>query len=724
MVLFLIGLGLPQRTIAPAHQIVTGLGMRILSSQRRIWATVVLAILCGATVVGTALAADQHGLTADSSSERRGWEWRAHGRDDLEQRYSTLDLINVANVATLGLAWFFDLDEHDVVEATPLVVDGVMYVVGPWGETLYALDAETGRKLWTYDAAVPRETLVRACCQPVNRGAAWDDGKVYFGTLDGRLIAVEAKSGRELWQTLTVDPSKAYTITGAPRVIKGKVIIGNAGAEYDVRGYVSAYDAKTGKLLWRFFTVPGNPADGFENAAMEMAAATWTGEWWRFGGGGTVWDGMAYDPDLNLLYIGVGNGTPWDQKIRSPGGGDNLFLASIVALNPDTGEYVWHYQTTPGENWDFTATQPIILADIAIDGAVRKVLMQAPKNGFFYVVDRATGELISAEPIVSVSWATHVDRTTGRPVETPGIRDTGDEPKVVSPGPSGAHNWNPMAFSPSTGLVYIPTLQSRYFFKSSDAYAYVPGFWNLGFDISIPMSLRAQGQEQRSTSFLLAWDPVSQTEKWRADGSGGGALATAGGLVFRGLSDGRFAAYDAATGRALWTYQIQNSAVAGPISFRIGDDQYIAVAVGRGAATLMKGPVPQPQLLPHANRVLAFKLGGSATLPAYEFEPQSLRTPPNVELPPAQVARGRFEFHRFCFACHGREATGNKIQPDLRYSEYLDNGLWHEVVLEGALSGKGMVSFSSAIDESASEAIRLYVISEAQKGGNAGVQLK
>ena len=681
--------------------------MNNLISRNSALAIVALAALFVATGARPSWAADQNGS-----------EWRTHGRDAFEQRFSPLDQINASNVAKLGLAWSFDLDEHDVVEATPLVVGGVMYVVGPWGDTLYALDAAMGRKLWTYDAAVPRETLVKACCQPVNRGATWDDGTIYFGTLDGRLIAVDAKSGRERWQTLTVDPTKPYTITGAPRVINGKVIIGNGGAEYDVRGYISAYDGKTGKQLWRFYTVPGNPADGFENAALEKAAKTWTGEWWKFGGGGTVWDGMAYDPDLNLLYIGVGNGTPWDQKMRSPGGGDNLFLASIVALNPNTGDYVWHYQTTPGENWDFTATQPIILADINIDGAARKVLMQAPKNGFFYVIDRTNGQLVSAKPIVEVNWASHVDLKTGRPVETPGIRETRGEPKIVRPGPSGAHNWNPMAFSPATGLVYVPALQSRFYFQSTDAYHYVPGYWNLGFDISIPMEFRAAGQEQRSAAYLLAWDPVTQTEKWRADGSGGGALATAGGLVFRGVAYGRFAAYDAATGRELWSQPVQNSPVAGPVSFQIGAEQYIAVAVGRGAATLIKGPVPQPALLPHANRVLAFKLGGSATLPPYTYEPQPLRSPPSIALPATDVAKGRFAFHRFCFACHGREANGNKIQPDLRYSDYLDNGQWQDVVIDGALKDKGMVSFSNAMDSQLSEAIRLYVISEAQKAAS------
>jgi len=640
--------------------------------------------------------------------------WMSHGRSYSEQRYSPLKQVNDTNVSKLGFAWYYDLDDHNVVEATPIVVDGIMYVTGAMGK-VYAMEATTGREIWYFDPRVPPKTLVLACCQPVNRGVAFWKDKVFVGALDGRLIALDAQSGEKVWERMTTDPTKPYTITGAPRVIKGNVVIGNAGAEYGVRGYVSAYDAETGKLRWRFYTVPGNPELGFETEAMRMAAETWTGEWWKYGGGGTVWDAITYDPMLDLLFIGTGNGTPWNHQVRSPRGGDNLFLASIVALEPATGEYVWHYQTTPAETWDFTATQQIILADLEINGSIRKVLMQAPKNGFFYVLDRKTGELISAKPFSAVNWASHVDLNTGRPVERENMRVTGDNEIVVQPGPSGAHNWNPMSFNPKTGLVYIPTLDSLFFWKNDANFRYAEGFFNLAYDLSIPMDFNIMGKENRFRSYLLAWDPVTQSEAWRADGGGGGLLSTAGGLVFRGTTDGQFVAYDAESGRQLWATDVQNSGVGGPISYEVNGDQYIAIALGRGAATLVEASVPQPAKLPHANRVVAFKLGGTAALPPYVYERQDLRHPPVEKVDAEVAASGRYPFHRFCFNCHGREARGNKIQPDLRYSDYLDNGLWKDVVLDGSLTGTGMVSFKDVITSEVSNAIRVYIISEAQK---------
>ncbi len=345
-----------------------------------------------------------------------GANWLSYGRTYDEQRFSPLTKINAQNVGQLGLAWFFDLDTaHRVQEATPLVIDGVMYVSSAWSK-VFALNAATGERLWSFDPKVPGETGVNACCDVANRGVAAWNGKIYVGTLDGRLIALDAATGKPVWEELTIEKGSRYTITGAPRVVKGKVLIGNGGAEMGVRGYISAYDAETGKLAWRFYTVPGDPSKGFENPAMEKAAATWKGEWWKLGGGGTVWDSFVYDPELDLVYIGTGNGSPWEQEHRSPGGGDNLYLSSIVALKADTGEYVWHYQTTPGESWDYTATQPLMLANLKINGADRKVIMQVPKNGFFYVLDRATGELLSAQPVLSsINWAKGVDLKTGRP---------------------------------------------------------------------------------------------------------------------------------------------------------------------------------------------------------------------------------------------------------------------------------------------------------------------
>ena len=366
-------------------------------------------------------------------------EWMGHGRTYGEQRFSPLDQITTGTVGTLGLSWFADLDSRRGQESTPIVVDGVLYVTTAWSR-VKAFDAATGTPLWSYDPEVPGEWAVNACCDVVNRGVAVWDGKVFVGSFDGRLIALDAATGRELWDVNTIDRTKPYTITGAPRVVKGKVLIGNGGAEFGVRGYLSAYDAATGALAWRFYTVPGNPADGFEQPILQKAAETWSGEWWKLGGGGTVWDSMAYDPELDLLYVGVGNGSPWNHLLRSEGKGDNLFLASIVALDPDDGSYVWHYQTTPGETWDHTATQHIIVADLRIDGAERRVVMQAPKNGFFYVLDAKTGALVSAKNFTEISWATHVDMKTGRPVENPAARydKTGKNFQSLQ-NPNGAH---------------------------------------------------------------------------------------------------------------------------------------------------------------------------------------------------------------------------------------------------------------------------------------------
>jgi PQQ-dependent dehydrogenase (methanol/ethanol family) len=416
------------------------------------------ALLLSASTVS---AADKGPAAVDAArllaAERESGSWMTYGRTYSEQRFSPLQQVTAENVGKLGLAWSFDLTTERGIEATSVVVDGVMYTTSAW-TIVHALDARTGKHLWTWDPKVAKDKSRHACCDVVNRGVAVWQGQVFVGTLDGRLVALDAATGKPNWQVATVDPELPYTITGAPRVIDGKVLIGNGGAEFGVRGFIGAYDAGTGKRLWRFYTVPGNPALGFENDAMKMAAETWNGKWWELGGGGgTVWDAMAYDPDLDLLYIGVGNGTPWNQDIRSPGGGDNLFLSSIVALRPETGEYVWHYQTTPGETWDYTATQHIILADIEIDGKTRKVLMQAPKNGFFYVLDRADGSLISANNYIDVTWATHVDMKTGRPVEVPGARYR-DKPMVINPSYLGGHNWHPMSYNPQTGLVYIPVL--------------------------------------------------------------------------------------------------------------------------------------------------------------------------------------------------------------------------------------------------------------------------
>jgi quinohemoprotein ethanol dehydrogenase len=422
--------------------------------------------------LATEIVDDTYLLNADNTPEN----WVTHGKNYAEDRFSSLTQINKENVGKLGLAWVLNLETTRGIEATPLVVDGIMFLTGPWSK-VFAVNARTGKMIWTYDPEVPGKYGEKVCCDVVNRGLALYKGRVFVGTLDGRLISLDAATGKPVWQVLTVDSSKYYTITGAPRIVKGKVIIGNGGGEFGVRGYITAYDAMTGEQQWRFYTVPGDPLKPFESKAMEMAAKTWAGSWWKYGGGGTAWDAMAFDPDLNLFYVGTGNGSPWNWFHRSNGTGDNLFLSSIIALDPDNGEYVWHYQTTPGDNWDYTATQHLILTDMEIGGEVKKVIMQAPKNGFFYVLDRTTGKLISAEPYVYMNWATSVDKTTGRPIETDFSRYK-KENVTLSPSPSGGHNWHPMAFNPLTKLMYIPVQINSFNYGHDVNWKYNERGWN------------------------------------------------------------------------------------------------------------------------------------------------------------------------------------------------------------------------------------------------------
>ncbi|MCB1828378.1 MAG: PQQ-dependent dehydrogenase, methanol/ethanol family, partial [Coxiellaceae bacterium] len=435
-------------------------------------------------------------------------------RDYQETRFSPLKQINSNNVAQLGLAWYLDYDIGRGFEATPLFDNGVLYTTAARGVVL-AVDAKNGKVLWTYDPSIGGNFDSKGCCDAVNRGVAMYGDKVYVGTFDGRLVALNKQSGKVVWETVTVDQSKDYTITGAPRVVNGKVIIGNGGADMGtVRGYVTAYDSETGKQVWRFYTVPGDPSKPFENKAMEQAAKTWTGEWWKMGGGGTAWDSMAYDPELNLLYIGVGNGQPWNSKVRSPQGGDNLYLSSIVALNPDNGEMVWYYQETPGETWDFTATQNMILADLKINGEMRQVIMQAPKNGFFYVIDRKTGELISAEKFEYANWAFSIDKKTGRPIEVPEARYQ-DIRAMVFPSPFGAHNWHPMSYNPMTGLVYLPTRHlAQPFMDAKEPYINKLGIFNVAIDAGDDPELTFDLRKLLFYGYLQAWDPIKQRKVW------------------------------------------------------------------------------------------------------------------------------------------------------------------------------------------------------------------
>jgi len=645
-----------------------------------------------------------------NNADRDATNWLSYGRTYGEQRFSPLTKITADNAKQLGLAWFADLDTNRGQQATPLVIDGVMYVSTAWS-MVKAYDAATGKLLWSYDPQVPRELGVKGCCDVVNRGVAAWKGKIYVGTFDGRLVALDAKTGKPAWSVVTGDQTN-LTITGAPRVIKGRVIIGMSGGEYGIRGYISAFDAETGKLAWRFYTVPGDPSKPFENKAMEMAAKTWSGEWWKLGGGGTTWDAISYDPDLNLVYFGAGNGIEWARNYRTANKGDNLFLSSIVALNADTGAYVWHYQATPGEEWDFDAVQQLVLADLTIDGKRRKVLMQANKNGFFYVLDRKTGKLISAKTFIPINWASGVDPKTGRPLENPGIHysETG-QPARMMPGPLGAHSWQPMAFNPNTGLVYIPAQEiGQEFVPVKDFKPSTIG-WNLGV---------AAGSTPGVKGRLLAWDPVHQKEAWRVEYLGpwnGGVLTTAGNLVAQGDAAGNFNVYRADSGEKLWSMSAQSAVMAGPSTYEVNGEQYIAVMSGWGGGyPLMQGKdSAKSGNLRNVSRVLVFKVGGTATLPALAPEQQLVLNPPPATADAATVAAGHALYGQYCGVCHGENAVGGGVVPDLRASSFLGNDFFYEIVLNGAMKDAGMAPFKAVLDQKDATAIRAYLIKRANE---------
>jgi quinohemoprotein ethanol dehydrogenase len=659
-----------------------------------------------------------------TNADRDPGNWMSYGRTYSEQRFSPLKDINDHNFARLGLAWHYDLDTRRGQEATTLVVDGRMYFTSAWSK-VFALDAATGSLLWSYDPKVPPEWGVNACCDVVNRGVAAWRGKIFFGTLDGRLIALDAATGKKIWETLTIDPKWRYTITGAPRVVKGNVIIGNGGAEMGVRGYVSAYDAEKGNLVWRFYTVPGDPSKPFESPILEKAAKTWSGDWWKHGGGGTIWDAIVYDPELDLLYIGTGNGGPWNEKYRNPKREDGLLTCSIVALKPETGEYVWHYQEDPADDWDYDSDEQIILADIPIDGRSRKVLFHAPKNGFFYVLDRATGALISAKPYTFVNWASAIDIKTGRPVENASARySRGQNPTPVVPGPLGAHSWQPMSYSPLTGLVYIPIQEAGFLYKSDARFEWKSLATNDGIDFAaagMPQDPKVKTAILKSiTGRLIAWDPTQQKQVWSVQRPvpwNGGTLSTAGNLVFEGTADGHFEAYRADTGEKVWSMEVQRSVMAGPVSYEVKGEQYIAVLSGWGGVfALATGEIAlKAGRRPNIGRMLAFKLGGNATLPPVQEVEMPVLNPPKSTASAATIENGKRLYQRFCSGCHGDVAVSGGVLPDLRYSGTLANDQWFNVVLDGLLQPNGMVSFSKDLSRRDAESIRAYVISRANE---------
>ncbi len=671
--------------------------------------------------------ADVDGARIQAADKEPG-NWMSYGRTYDEQRFSPLDKINTGNVGKLGLAWSYDLDTRRGQEATPIVVDGVMYVSTAWSK-VKAFDASNGKLLWAFDPKVDGAMGPKACCDVVNRGVAVWKGKVYVGALDGRLIALDAASGKVVWSVQTTDPSKSQTITGAPRIVKGKVLIGNGGAEFNVRGYISAYDAQSGKLVWRFYTVPGDPSKpdhAASDAPLKKAASTWSGKGgWTWGGGGTVWDTIVYDPEQDLLIFGTDNGDPWNKHYRSPGTSDDLFVTSIVAVKPHTGQYVWHYQVNPGDEWDYSATQQVVLADLNVDGKPRKVLMQAPKNGFFYVIDRTNGKLISAKAFAPQTWAKSIDIATGRPVMNPAARyDVTGKPFQGAPSPHGAHSWMPMSFDPKTGLVYIPVQEGGFTYAPDQHWVHKSMGVNMAMDmasVSMPQDPKIKtAAMQTIKGHLAAWDPIQQKEVWRQGLKGpwnGGIVSTAGGVIFEGNAAGEFASYRADNGEKLWSFDAQSPVMAGPVTFTVNGEQYVAVLSGWGGTfALVPGIVSFASGNVHnISRVLVFKLGGQAKLAPVPADPaRTLSAAPDTASA-AVIDHGFKLYTRFCSSCHGDAAVAGGITPDLRYSPLLASESFYDVVLGGVLKDGGMASWKPVLSNDDASAVRAYLIHRANE---------
>ncbi len=658
-----------------------------------------------------------------------GTDWPGFGGPADETRYSPLSEINQTNITELGLAWSYDLPPSASVVSAPLAFGGIVYTATGLS-VVRAFNGETGALLWEYDpevGSVAGDALKGAWGI---RGLAYADGRLFVGTADGRLIAIDAKSGRPDWSVRTTKAGDGRYITGAPRVFGGRVIIGHGGADFaPVRGYVTAYDTASGKQLWRFYTVPGNPAVDHDETT-RMAAKSWTGKWWTFGGGGTVWNAITYDPEFDRIYLGTGNGAPWNRDVRSPGGGDNLFLCSIVAIDAKTGKYIWHYQTVPGEQWDMNSAMDIQLATLPIGGKPRRVILHAPKNGFFYVIDRETGKPISAEPFVKVTWASRVDMATGRPVENPGVRSKTDPIVIWPSGTLGGHNWYPMAFSPKQRLVYIPTteLPGSYSAKTIDpaAWRHAPhSLLNTGYDPKI--DFHGAPPSGAKLGALKAWDPVTQTARWSIAQAGplnGGVLATGGDLVFQGEADGGFVARAADTGRALWRFDAQTGVLAPPITYRVNGRQYVTVIAGFGSSAAGLGPLQEHlgwDYRTQPRRVLTFVLGGTQTLPA-----APARTTPAYPVDtgfrdePGRAKRGALLYSSACLTCHGANAIALGSAPDLRRSDAIvDPAVFADIVGKGALVGLGMPKFDNLSVEER-EDLRFFLRSRAQESAGKG----
>ena len=657
----------------------------------------------------------------NSPSDEPG-SWLTYGQNFKEQRFSELTQINTDTIARLGLAWTAQIGDYNMrMQGTPLVVDGVMYVSNGWS-VIYALDATTGEEIWKYDPEVDRSYIRLACCGPAhNRGVAVYEGKVFVGTFDGRLIAVNAETGEEVWDVDTWIPEGLgrFNITGAPRAAAGKVYIGQGSGESGHRrGYVTAYDADTGEVSWRFFLVPGDPSQPFEHPEMELAAQTWGGEWWKYGGGGTAWNSLVYDEEFNSLYIGVGNGAPWPREIRSPGGGDDLFLSAIVSVDVETGRMNWYYQTTPGDNWDYSSAMDMALGEIEFGGEMRKVVLQAPKNGFFYVIDREDGELLRALPYTEgIDWATHVDMETGRPVENPDVVYE-SEPQWIMPANSGAHNWEPQSWDNELGLMYF------YYHDIANFYSLDEGFVETGeYEIrERGLSLgwgegeyrrrliEEAGPRPESQAYIGAFDPITGGYKWRHElesDYNGGVVATRGGLLFHPEGTGEFSARDTDDGEILWRYSAPGTFRSTSVmTYQVGRDQYVATMMNGNRAIDLGGTV------------LAFKLDGNLDLPIPDIVQATVPELPDGDFGVDQISEGDDIYHAQCASCHGGIGIPNEVAivaPDLRLMTLSTHDEMSDIVIGGSRADRGMPEFRDAITSDQLESIRAFVVEQARR---------
>ncbi len=685
---------------------------------------------CGAKPGGKGAAVDDARLVAGDAD---GSNWLSYGRTMDEQRFSPLTQVSDKSVNQLGLTWSADMETARGQEATPIVVDGVMYVSTAWS-MVKAYDATNGKLLWSYDPKVPRAKLVDVCCDAVNRGVAVYKGRVYVATLAGHLVALNADTGAILWDKMTIPEGSHMAITGAPRIVKGKVLIGSAGSEFITRGYLAAFDAETGKEAWRFYTVPGDPSKPVEGKHLEAAAKTWAPDAWKNGGGGTVWDGITYDPQSDLVYFGTANAEPWNPNGRGGKAGDSLYTGSIVAVKPDTGEYVWHFQETPEDRWDFDSTQQIIVTDLTLNGQKRRVVMHAPKNGFFYTLDAKTGQFISGKQFAkTVTWTKGLDPVTGKPNVVPEAKyELTGKPFVSLPGAMGAHSWTPMSFSPKTGLVYIPVNEAAqpYNAAAKDWKPSETGF-QTGMDIG-PLATPTDPNVRRAImastkGFLTAFDPVAGKERWSielAGPSNGGTLATAGNLVFQGTAGGEFRAYTADTGKQLWSFATQTGVIAAPMTYSVKGEQYVAIMVGWGGVFDIAPPgflARKSGSVRNVSRLLVFKLGAKGALPALAPMADAVLDPPPFTGKPEQVAQGQTLYQNSCSFCHGDSGEAGGLNPDLRHSAALSNEqLWQDIVYNGVLSNNGMVAWNKNFSKDQVESIRQYIVKRANDDKAAG----